>query len=559
MSVQSPSAALAPPAAAGLDVPDQPLPPLPAGWDSLPAAYLKAARTHWKKLGVVDSLGAKLTFGDVLIRALILSRLLKRKLGDDVYVGLLVPPGAAGSVTNVAITMLGKIAVNLNYSASKAVIDSSIAQCGIKHVVTTPKILEKIGYNPAGDLIFLEDLAKEVRLPDKLWALAMARFAPRALLAALRPGFAPSLDKPATVIFTSGSTGDPKGVVLSHGNILSNVHQMNTHLSLLDDEVALGILPFFHSFGYTVCIWTVLTLAKRVVYHHSPVDYRIVPDLIEKNGVTLIASSPTFMKHYVDRARPGQLKSLVHTILGSEKLKPELYATIKEALEYEPMEGYGCTELSPVVSVNNIHPMPTRDGRTVVGNRPGTTGMPLPGTAIKTVDPETGADLPRGAEGVVWVKGPQVMMGYLNKPEATAKVLKDGWYCTGDIGRQDEDGFLTLTGRLSRFAKIGGEMVPLEAVEAAIQAASGVPAESFAASAVPDRKRGERLVVLYTDLGMTPEELYRKLLADAGLPRLWLPGANDFYTVEEIPTLGVGKRDLRRLKELATERAGASG
>ena len=387
----------------------------------------------------------------------------------------------------------------------------------------------------------------------------MARLAPLGLLRAVRPGFAAGLDEPATVIFTSGSTGDPKGVVLSHGNILRNVHQMNTQLDLIEDEVALGILPFFHSFGYTVTIWTVLTLAKKVVYHHSPLDYRIVPDLIEKHGVTLIASSPTFMKHYLERSKPGQLKTLIHMILGSEKLKPELFTAISEALGRQPMEGYGCTELSPVVAVNAITTMTTRDGRVVAGNRPGTVGMPLPGTAIKTVDPETGLDLPRGAEGVVWVKGPQVMLGYLNKPEATAKVVKDGWYCTGDIGRQDVDGFLTLTGRQSRFAKIGGEMVPLEAVEAAIHAASGVPDSAFAVSAVPDAKRGERLVVLHTELGMTPEELGRKLVADGTLPRLWIPSANDFFAVGEIPVLGAGKRDLRRLKELAVERAGAPG
>jgi acyl-[acyl-carrier-protein]-phospholipid O-acyltransferase/long-chain-fatty-acid--[acyl-carrier-protein] ligase len=511
------------------------------------------ARANWGKVAMADSLGTKRTYGECLIGSLILGRLLRERLGDEPYVGLLVPPGVAGAVANLAISTLGKIPVNLNYSASKSVVDASVAQCGIRHVITTPKILEKIGYSPGGELIYLEDLAKSVTTFAKLRAAVLAKFAPLSLLTALRPGFAPSLEKTATVMFTSGSTGDPKGVVLSHANVLSNVHQIRNQLELLPDEVLVGILPFFHSFGFTVGIWVVLLLGKRVVYHYSPLDARVIADLIEKHKATLIASSPTFFRSYLERSRPGQLDSLVHMLLGAERLKPELAEAIRERLGKDPLEGYGCTETSPVISVNALTDLPTLDGRKVPGNRPGTTGMPLPGTAIKTTDPDTGADLPRGAEGLVWVKGPQVMVGYLNRPEATAKVLKDGWYCTGDLGFQDADGFLKLTGRLSRFAKIGGEMVPLEGVEAAIQEAAGVSEAAVAVTTVPDAKRGERLAVLYTDLGMTPEQLSQKLVAGS-MPKLWVPSVRDFVHVEEIPCLGVGKRDLRKLKELAAER-----
>lgn len=550
MSVSPP---LAPVDMAQLSTPDRPLPPLPTAWRSLPAAFLSVARAHWGKVAMIDSLGTQRTYGEVLIGALILGRLLRKSLGTEQYVGLLVPSGVAGAVANIAVATLGKVAVNLNYSASKSVVDASIAQSGIKHIITTPKILEKIGYRPEGELIFLEDLAKSVTPLAKLRAAALAKLAPAALLTAIRPGFGPMFDEPATVMFTSGSTGDPKGVVLSHANILSNVHQINNQLALLPDEVLVGILPFFHSFGYTVTIWVVLLLGKRVIYHYSPLDGRIIDDMIEKHSATLIASSPTFFRTYLERSKPGQLRSLVHMLLGSERLKPELAESIRTQLGREPMEGYGCTETSPVVSVNALTDLPTRDGRTIPGNRPGTTGMPLPGTAIKTTDPDTGSDLPRGTEGVVWVKGPQVMMGYLNRPEATSKVLKDGWYCTGDLGYQDQDGFLKLTGRLSRFAKIGGEMVPLEGVETAIQEAAGVDEAAVAVTTVPDAKRGERLAVLFTDLRMTPEEVAQRLVA-AELPKLWIPSARDFVHVDEIPCLGVGKRDLRRLKELAGER-----
>jgi acyl-[acyl-carrier-protein]-phospholipid O-acyltransferase/long-chain-fatty-acid--[acyl-carrier-protein] ligase len=541
---------------AELETPDHPLPPLPANWHSLPAAFWGAARKFSKKLAIVDSLGAKLTYSDTLIRAFVLTRLLKRKLGPELYVGLLVPPGAAAVVANLAVSMLGKVAVNLNYSASKSVIDSSVSQCNIKHVITSPKILDKIGYQPEGELIFLEDLAKTVTLVDKIWAAAAAKFAPLGLLTALRPGFKNQLDQPATVIFTSGSTGDPKGVMLSHSNILSNVHQIDNAIVLLPDEIVLGILPLFHSFGYTVAIWTVLLLGKQSVLHHSPLDYRIIPDLIEKHKVTMIASSPTFMRSYCERAKEGQLKSLMRILLGSEKLKPEVLAIIREKVGRDPLEGYGTTELSPVVSVNAPENKSTKDGRSIYGNKIGTTGMPVPGTSIKTTDPETEADLPRGSEGVVWVKGPQVMLGYLNRPEATAKVLKNGWYCTGDLGYMDTDGFLKITGRVSRFAKIGGEMVPLDGVELALQQAAGVGPEAVAVTAVPDVKRGERIIVVYTDLTKPVEEVYQTLNSGS-LPKLWIPSTRDFVKVETLPFLAVGKRDLRRLKEIAIEAQGS--
>lgn len=546
-------AATSSPISADLSTPDRPLPPLPSAWRSLPAAFLATARAGWNRPAVIDSLGTRLTYGRALIGALVLSRRLEKVLGPEPNVGLIVPPGAAAALANLAVAMLGKVAVNLNYSASKAVIDASIAQAGIRHVVTTPKILAKIGYEPRGELIYLEDLKAGVTLADKAWSAAMAKLAPVGLLAKVRPGFAPRLGEPATIIFTSGSTGDPKGVVLSHSNILSNVHQINNHIDLLPDEVVLGILPFFHSFGYTVCIWTVLLLGKRVVYHYNPLDYRVIPDLIEEHGVTMIASSPTFMRSYVDRARPGQLKTLVHMLLGSERLKPELATTIGEAVGHPPLEGYGTTELSPVVSVNTPTEQSTRDGRRLSGHRPGTTGLPVPGTAIKTTDPETGADLPRGAEGLIWVKGPQVMLGYLGRPEATAKAVVDGWYGTGDLGYVDPDGFLKITGRLARFAKVGGEMVPLDGVETAVQEAAGASDLAVAVVALPDAKRGERLAVIHTALDLSPEEICRRLTATS-LPKLWLPGPRDFLLIDEMPCLGVGKRDLRRLREIAAER-----
>jgi acyl-[acyl-carrier-protein]-phospholipid O-acyltransferase/long-chain-fatty-acid--[acyl-carrier-protein] ligase len=531
-----------------------PLPPLPPGWRSLPRAFVLQARSSWGKPAVADSTRVSLTYGQTLTRALALGRVLARTLGPDPYVGLLLPPSVPTAVANLALALWGMVPVNLNYTASKGVVDSAIDQCGITQVLTSQKVLDRFKMTPMGSLVFLEDVPKQVRLTDKVWAAAVAKLVPIAALGAFLPGLRDDrLDATATVIFTSGSTGDPKGVVLSHRNVLSNVHQMNEHLDLLENESVLGILPFFHSFGFTVTIWTVLCLGKRVVYHVSPLDARIIGDLCEKHGVTMLVGTPTYMRMYLQKCKAEQFKSLVHLLLGAEKLKPELARDIREALGIDPLEGYGCTELSPVAAVNVRGERSLPSGRTVPGNRVGTVGPPLPGTEVKAVDPDTGADLPRGSVGMILVKGPQVMVGYLNRPEATEQALNDGWYTTGDLGFVDDDGFLTITDRLSRFSKIGGEMVPHHGVESAIAEAAGVSEANVAVTAVPDPKRGERLAVLHTDLGVAPEEVCRRLNA-AGLPKLWIPSPDAFVAVEAIPILGTGKVDLRRLREIATER-----
>ncbi len=535
-------------------VPDVALPPLPASWRSLPRAFLDTARAHWSKVGMADSTGVELTFGSSLIRAFALSRALARELGPEPYVGVMVPPSVPGAITNIALMFLGKIPVNLNYSASQSVIDAAVDQAGIKHVVTSKKVVEKVHLTPKGTLVYLEEMPAKVSKIDKLWAAFVAKVVPAGMLGSFLPGLRDEkFDATATVMFTSGSTGDPKGVVLSHGNVLSNVHEMRHHLQLDPlDVVALGILPFFHSFGYTVGIWTILLLGKKAVYHSNPLDTKVIGDLCEKHKVTLIAASPTFARHYIQR-KPEQFASLVHLLLGAEKLQTKTAQEIRDKIHLEPLEGYGTTEMSPVAAVNVPFDVILPDGRKVHGNRPGTVGRPLPGTAIKTIDPETGADLTRGTEGMILVKGPQIMQGYLNHPEATAKVLRDGWYNSGDLGYLDPDGFLKITGRLSRFSKIGGEMVPHLGVESALMEAAGVDEMALAVTAVPDDKRQERLVVIHAKLPIPPAEVCKKLLT-SGLPKLWIPSAEDFIQVEAVPRLGPGgKLDLRKLKEIALE------
>ena len=327
--------------------------PLPPDWHSLAHAFVSQVRAKWSAEAICDGTGAKLTYGETFLRALVLGRFLGRTVGPAEYVGVLLPPTVPAAVVNLALVLQGKIPVNLNYTAGQNMIDSAIDQCGITHVITSPKVLEKFQVTPRATLIPLEDVKGQLRWTDKLAGAALSRLALLRPLESLLPGLArPNLDAIATVIFTSGSTGDPKGVVLSHRNVLNNVQQVEQQVHLLPDEVLLGILPFFHSFGFTVTIWTALALGKKVVYHFNPLDSRTIGKLCEEHKVTLIAGTPSFTRFYLKNCPASQFKTLTHLILGAEKLKPELYRDINNWLDIEPMEGYGTTELSPVVAVN---------------------------------------------------------------------------------------------------------------------------------------------------------------------------------------------------------------
>jgi acyl-[acyl-carrier-protein]-phospholipid O-acyltransferase/long-chain-fatty-acid--[acyl-carrier-protein] ligase len=275
---------------------------------------------------------------------------------------------------------------------------------------------------------------------------------------------------------------------------------------------------------------------------------------VREFGATILLATPTFLRIYIRSVLPGDFGSLENVVVGAEKLRDDLAESFREKFGIRPVEGYGCTECAPVVSVNG--PDFRARGIVQIGTKPGTIGQPLPGIAVRIVDPDTGEPLPVDHDGLLLVKGANVMKGYLGQPEKTAEVLQDGWYNTGDIARLDEDGFLTITDRLSRFSKIGGEMVPHLRVEEAIGRALGPHAEKgellIAVTGVPDEKKGERLVVLHRRLPVSVEELLNRL-KEAGLPNLWIPARNAFHEVEEIPVLGTGKVDLKGLKGMAIE------
>jgi acyl-[acyl-carrier-protein]-phospholipid O-acyltransferase/long-chain-fatty-acid--[acyl-carrier-protein] ligase len=345
--------------------------------------------------------------------------------------------------------------------------------------------------------------------------------------------------------------------MLSHGNIAANVESMLQAAELTADDRALGVLPLFHSFGYTVTIWVPLQVGASLVYHPDPRQAKEIGELCRAHLCTIYLSTATFLRFCLKKCQPDDFRSVRLLICGAEKLPQSLALNFQQKFDVLPLEGYGCTELSPVVASN----LPPQDlgGVRLVFNRPGTVGQPVPGVVARAVHPETRQPLPVGQEGLLLVYGANVMQGYLGKPELTREVLSDGWYLTGDMGHVDDDGYVTLTGRLARFAKVGGEMVPLERIEEELHDILGTSERVCAATCVPDEARGERLVVLYVDQNLTQYGLqvrpWCQQLGGRGLPNLWLPSERDFFAVSELPILPTGKMDLKRVKAMALELA----
>jgi acyl-[acyl-carrier-protein]-phospholipid O-acyltransferase/long-chain-fatty-acid--[acyl-carrier-protein] ligase len=511
--------------------------------------FVRSARQRPFRLAMADARVPKLCFGSALMRAIFLARRLRPVWAGQKMVGVLLPPSVGGALTNIAALLMGKVPINLNYTASDEVITSCARQCGIETVVTSRAFLDRVNVRVPGRALMLEELAANPRFSEKLIAFLMAwAFPARLLELALGQKQKTSLDDLATVIFSSGSTGEPKGVMLSHYNIASNVEQLGQIFMLGGRDRIFGILPFFHSFGFTGTLWLPAALGIGAVYHPSPLDAHAIGEMVQRYAATMLLATPTFLQTYIRRCQPEEFGSLAYVIVGAEKLSERIARAFEDTFGLRPFEGYGCTECAPVVTVN------TRDYRAPgfrqVGAKRGKIGHPLPGISVRIVDPDTFEPLPIGSPGLLLVRGPNVMLGYLGEPEKTAEVLRDGWYVTGDIATLDEDGFLEITDRLSRFSKIAGEMVPHLKVEEKLHELAGATEQTFAVTGVPDVKKGERLVVLHTlDAARLAECLDK--LADCGLPNLWIPRRDHFFRVESLPYLGTGKLDLRRIRDTA--------
>jgi acyl-[acyl-carrier-protein]-phospholipid O-acyltransferase/long-chain-fatty-acid--[acyl-carrier-protein] ligase len=511
----------------------------------LPLAFARQAKSRPFAPGVADSMGTKLNALQTLVGAHLLGCSLSAKIGEQERVGVMLPPSVAGALANVGLLLHGRVAVNLNYTASKDVVETCMAKAGIKTVVTSSAFIEKLGWQPDGAKIYVEDALQEISFIQKAWCAAVFFLSPAALLE--RTAFSKArgpIDRLATIMFTSGSTGIPKGVMLTHANILANLEAVAQVAQFGSQDRMLGVLPFFHSFGFTVTLWMPLRLGMGAVYHYNPLDARRVGELVAEHGIAALLGTPTFLLAWMRRVEPEKFKTLRWVIVGAEKLREDVAAAFQEKYGITPLEGYGATELSPVAAVNI--PDIQWPGIHQTGTKLGTVGQPLPGVFMKVVDPESGKELGSDQAGLLLVKGPNVMAGYLDEPEKTAEAIVDGYYVTGDIAKIDEDGFVTLTDRLSRFSKVAGEMVPHIRVEEKLHEALGSLDRTFIVAGVSDDKRGERLVVLYKgDLDL---DALLKKVSNSGLPNLWIPGRSRCHQVEELPLLGSGKVDCQKLK-----------
>jgi acyl-[acyl-carrier-protein]-phospholipid O-acyltransferase / long-chain-fatty-acid--[acyl-carrier-protein] ligase len=516
--------------------------------EALGRQFVRTAKHQWFSFCMADSSKRRLTFGDALVASLLLSRWIRRHSPDDTNVGLLLPASVGGALANVATSLAGKVPVNLNFTAGREAIAIAIDRCQIRTILTSKIFLSKAGIEPIDGMVFLEDVLRQFGAVAKVRMFLMAFVLPawainRVFLGELGP------DRLATVIFSSGSTGIPKGVLLTHRNVLANVDSSSQLFQLTRHDVMLGVLPFFHSFGFTGTLWLPLIAGFGVVYHPNPMDAKTIGELALQYRGTLIITTPTFAAAYVRKCHKEQFAHLRYAIVGAEKLREPLAAAFKEKFGIDLLEGYGCTEMAPIVAVNI--PDVTHQGERQRGWQPGSVGHPLPGVVAKVVDPVTLEGPLFDREGLLLVKGPNRMVGYLGEPDKTSDVLRDGWYVTGDIATIDDAGFIRITDRLSRFSKIAGEMVPHMKVEEEIRAFMP-ERHGCVVTGIPDPVKGERLVVFYTDADLRPQDLWERL-CHTELPRLWLPKREDLHWIDAIPTLGTGKTDLRAVRQLALE------
>lgn len=431
-------------------------------------------------------------------------------------------------------------------------------------MLTSKLFVTKTKLQIDSQLVYAEDFKEMPTKLDKIVAGIQAYTVPVSILERMFGLTKIQADDVLTIIFTSGSTGEPKGVMLTYHNVRSNVDGIEQMFQLKASDVLLGVLPLFHSFGFTGTMWCVLALEPKGVYHFNPLDARVIGNLCEQHKTTIMMATPTFLRGYLKRCDKEQLQTVDLVVMGAEKMPIDLAQAFQDKFGVRPIEGYGTTELSPVVAVN------VPDHRSSAANQKGTkegsVGRPLPGSNAKVVDPDkypdTSEELGVDQPGLLLIKGPNVMRGYLNKPELTAKVIRDGWYNTGDIAKIDAEGFIIITDRASRFSKIGGEMVPHIKVEEVLKkiCASGAEDENellVVVTSVPDEKKGERLIVVHRPLSKSIDQVLTELNA-SGLPNLWVPSRDSFLEVAEIPQLGAtGKLDLKGLKALALEKFGA--
>lgn len=492
-----------------------------------------------------------------LTAALLFSRRFKNQ-NKAQNIGLLLPTSSAGLLANMGAFVSGKTVINLNFTANIDSMLSAINKSGITTIYTSRRFIKKLAQKgieldslfEQAPPIYLEDIHDSMGKAEQiLTLLATYIFSTRLLLAIY--GKQTDIHQAATILFSSGTEGEPKGVVLSHQNIMGNIKQVSDVLDTHENDVMIASLPLFHAFGLTVTGLLPLIEGVPAICHPDPTDVVTIAKGISQYQATIFCGTSTFLRLFTKnrRVHPLMLDSLRIVVAGAERLNPEIRDSFSLKFGKSIYEGYGTTETTPVATVNIPDRISTDDWNIQIGNKTGTVGLPLPGSSVRIVDPATMQKLAVDEDGLILIGGTQVMQGYLDDPDKTSQVIAEiddqRWYKTGDKGHIDKDGFLVIIDRYSRFAKIGGEMISLGGIEASVNAVLPDDIEILATT-LPDDKKGEKVVLLY-DGGIDDAEL-KACIGNSGLNALMMPSL--LVEVDAIPKLGSGKNDFNKAKEL---------
>jgi len=539
----------------------------------LASTWLRTAKRVGSSPSVLGHDGQNLSGTRLLGAVLAFSKKVDELCANEERVGILLPPSSAGVIANLACMVRGKTVVNLNYTQPGETLAACAQRAGLKTVLTSRQFETKLSAK-GFDIAALSQAANLVRMEDVKESISQVSLVRQVLRAKFLPAWwldlvsvkKVTLSDTAAILFSSGSEGVPKGVELSHFNMVGNMRQTSAVLNPTEDDIILATLPLFHAFGLTITTLMPLIEGIPLVTQPDPTDARAVGRLCAQHRVTILCGTSTFLRMYTQSksVHPLMFQTLRMVVAGAERLRPEVRIAFKEKFGIDIFEGYGTTETTPVASVN-IPDVLLDDWTSVqVGNKPGTVGLPLPGSQFRIVDPESLQELSIGEEGLVLVGGSQIMKGYLDDQDRTTESVAviDGkrWYKSGDKGKIDPDGFLQIVDRYSRFAKVGGEMVGLGAVETALAQSGALAPCEFLATSVPDPGKGERIALLYVVPAeastLTPDDI-RDKIRQSGLPALQQPSV--VFQVGELPRLGSGKADYNKAKQIAREKAEALG
>ncbi len=523
--------------------------------ENLASAAVRGMSKNSSKELIFDySLKMRMNGGKALAVALALKDYISKNFPNEKRIGIVLPSCLPGFLVNIAVQMAGKTSVNINFTMGSSAAKACLRKTEIKSIIGSEKVRQKVSER-SPDFPWTDNFLDIGKI---LKSIGKARIAKKLIAVSLLPSWAliklfriPTRggNEEASIIFTSGSEGEPKAAVLTHRNLISNVYQMK-YSEILQAGVTLHAnLPLFHSFGQTIQVWLSAILGVRQVSVQSPLEVQANLEAMKEGGSSLMISTPTFLRSYYKKGTSEHFKSMKMVIAGAEKTPDgfmDMWCAKFPNVKY--LDGYGLTEASPVVCVNLPEGLPTgRFRKDASGTRPKSVGQIFCGMRAKVCDPESGAALRAGETGILHLQSPSIFAGYLNQPDLTEKKLRDGWLDTGDLAFLDEDGYLYIKGRLSRFSKIGGEMIPHSTLEDVIAKAYGVEESDVPMVAVGskiDENKGEALVVLAA-FDIDPKDL-RKKLVDAGLPNLWMP--RNIVRVEKIPVLSTGKLDLAAIR-----------